>query len=188
MDNSWVVPILSLIVVYAFVSGLLGIFWVMTRYAYRRARRYWQLPPKAWAVLAAGLIMQVICVLIFTGAIYVSFLPQSFKPLYDVLLDLGYAGVGLSSLVLLLWLALVILAQRHTSLLEVLFGRDLKKMKWAIIFTAAFPFLIVLNIGGLYHSWLIGILVAVPFTLYILCAASLIAHSSEEPPASATQS
>jgi hypothetical protein len=39
-----------------------------------------------------------------------------------------------------------------------------------------------------YHSWPFGILVAVPSTLYMLCVASLIAHSSEELLTSATQS
>lgn len=180
MDNAWVVPIFALILVYAAAGVILFFFWAMTQFFCRPARRYWQLPPKTWTLLAAGFIMQAICFLILIGAIYVSFLPQSFRPLYVVLLALGIAGVGLSSAVLVLWLALVIRAQRHIPLLEALFGHDLKKMKWAIISTAAFPFLIAVNIGGLYHSWLFGILVAVPFTLYMLCSASLIVHSSEE--------
>lgn len=181
MDNAWVVPIFVLIVVYALVVGVLWIFWAMTRYVFRLARKYWQLPPKTWNLLAAGFIMQALCVLILIGAVYVSFLPlQPFQPLYDTLLALGVVGVVLSSLVLLLWIALVIRAQRHISPLEVFFGQDRKKMKWAIIFLSAFPFLVVLNIGGLYRSWPLGIFVAVPTTLYMLCVAGLIVHSSED--------
>src|SRR5690348_3803011 len=115
MDNAWVVPIFNLILVYAAAGVILFFFWAMTEFFCRPARRYWQLPPKTWTLLAAGFIMQAICFLILIGAIYVSFLPQSFRPLYAVLLALGIAGVGLSSAVLVLWLALVIRAQRPIS-------------------------------------------------------------------------
>src|SRR5690348_7916617 len=128
MDSAWVVPIALLILLYAFVGALLGLFWVITRLAYRPARKYWRLLPRTWRILATGFIMQAVCVLILVGAMYVSFLPQSFIPLYDVLLALCYASDVLSSAILVLWLTLVILAQRHISLLEALFGRDLKKM------------------------------------------------------------
>jgi amino acid transporter len=183
MDNAWVVPIFALIVVYALIGGVLWLFWAMTRYVFRLARKYWQLPPKAWNLLAAGFIMQAICVLILIGALYVSFLPpQPFQSLYDALLALGVVGVVLSSLTLLLWLALVIRAQRHISPLEVFFGQDRTKMKWVIVSLSAFPFLVVINIGGLYRSWLLGIFVAMPTTLYMLCVAGLIVHSSKDQP------
>ncbi|HEX5439456.1 MAG TPA: hypothetical protein VFW76_01105, partial [Ktedonobacterales bacterium] len=134
MDNVWVVPIFMLILVYASVGALLALFWVITRLAYRPARKYWRLPPKTWSIFLAGLVIQAICVLLLVGAIYVSFLPQqTFKPLYDALLALGIVGVCLSSAVLVLWLALVIRAQRHISSLDALFGQDRKKRKWVII-------------------------------------------------------
>ncbi len=180
MDNAWVVPIFALILVYAAAGVLLWFFWAMTRYFCHPARKYWQLPPKGWTLLAAGFIMQAICFLILIGAIYVSFLPQSFRPLYVVLLALGIAGVGLSSAVLVLWLALVIRAQRNISPLEAIFGQDRKNRKLVIIVTAAFPFMVVGQVGGPEHSWPLGIFVAIPAALYMLCIASLICHSSEE--------
>ena len=158
MDNAWVVPIFNLILVYAAAGVILFFFWAMTEFFCRPARRYWRLPPKTWTLLAAGFIMQVICSLILISAIYVSFLPQSFRPLYVVLLTLGIAGVGLSSAVLVLWLALAIRAQRNISPLEAIFGQ----------------------VGGPEHSWPLGIFVAIPAALYMLCIASLIVHSSEE--------
>ncbi|HEU5347313.1 MAG TPA: hypothetical protein VFU63_01750 [Ktedonobacterales bacterium] len=180
MDNAWVVPIFNLILVYAAAGVILFFFWAMTEFFCRPARRYWQLPPKTWTLLAAGFIMQAICFLILISAIYVSFLPQSFRLLYVVLLALEIAGVGLSSAVLVLWLALVIRAQRNISPLEAIYGQDRKNRKLVIIITAAFPFMVVGQVGGPEHSWPLGIFVAIPATLYMLCIASLIAHSSEE--------
>ena len=183
MDNAWVVPTFALIVVYALVGSVFGIFWVMTRYVFRLARKYWQLPPKTWTILTIGLIMQALCVVILIGAIYVSFLPQQpFKPLYEALLALGVAGVSLSCAVLALWLALVIRAQRHISPLAAIFGRNRKNRNLVILFTAATPFLAFGQMAepDHFHSWPLGIFVALPFTLYMLCLTSLIRHSSED--------
>jgi hypothetical protein len=191
MVNAWVLPIAMLVLVYAFVGALLALFWVITRLAHRPARRYWQLPLRTWSILTTGFIMLAICVLIFTGAVYVSFLPaQTFSVMLTVLLVLGSMGVGLSCAVLILWLALVLRAQRRTPPLEVLFGRDRKKTKWAIVCITLCPIFVFGQMAQInfYHSWPFGILVAVPSTLYMLCVASLIAHSSEELLTSATQS
>jgi heme/copper-type cytochrome/quinol oxidase subunit 1 len=93
MVNAWVLPIAMLVLVYAFVGALLALFWVITRLAYRPARRYWQLPLRTWSILTTGFIMLAICVLIFTGAVYVSFLPaQTFSVMLTVLLVLGSMG------------------------------------------------------------------------------------------------
>ena len=181
MDNAWVVPVIALIVVYSLVGGLLAIFWAMTRYAFRLARRYWPLPTKTWSVLAAGLIMQAVCVLIFVGAIYVPFLPsRPFEPLYHALLASGFIGIGLSSVILVFWLALVRQSQRYLPPLEVFFGHDNKKRRWLIVSIALFPFLIVGQVAGPTHAWLLGVFVAVPATFYVLCIASLLAHSTGE--------
>jgi hypothetical protein len=163
----------------ALIGGALLAIFRSTRYIFRQANVRWPMPAKTWPLLATGLVTQWVGSLVLGVAllIFMLSLDLPFVQVIQPALTLGFLTIDLGTVILVAWLSWVIRTQGRAQL----FGET----RWRASTSLGLVGMGAGGIGfltGIYFGvWPVGISAGISLALYLVCLASLLAHSSEWP-------
>jgi hypothetical protein len=96
---------------------------------------------------------------------------------------LGYLGLCLGTVALLVWLAFALQAnddpQNRVSPVEILLGHNLIRATSVLVMVIFGAAVVGIVVGITLQSWWAALIVGLPLAIYFLCCASLIAHASK---------